>query len=57
MIGARRPDFEVVYRSPGLALSHDAGVEVEATSPREAYARAPEERVERPTYWDELPWA
>ena len=57
MVGARRPDFEVVYPVSELALRHDAGVEVEATSPREAYANAPEERVERPTYWDELPWA
>ena len=57
MVGARRPDFELVYPVSELALRHDAGVEVEATSPREAYAGAPEERVERPTYWDELPWS
>ena len=57
MVGARRPDFEVVYTVSELALRHGAGVAVEATTPREAYAAAPEERVERPAYWDELPWA
>jgi len=57
MVGARRPDFEVVYTVSEAALRHDAGVEVEATTPRDAYANAPEERVERPSYWDELPWA
>jgi uncharacterized cupin superfamily protein len=57
MVGARRADFEVVYPVSELALRHDAGVETEANHPREAYANAPEERVERPSYWDALPWA
>ena len=57
MVGARRPDFEVVCPVSELALRHEAGVEVEATSPNEAYAGAPEEAVERPSYWAELPWA
>jgi uncharacterized cupin superfamily protein len=57
MVGARRPDFEVVYPVSELALRHKAGVEVEATSPRDAYAEAPEEAVERPSYWGDLPWA
>ena len=55
--GARRPDFEVVYTVSELAQRHGAGVGVEATSPRDAYAEAPEEAVERPSYWDKLPWA
>ena len=57
MVGARRPDFEVVYTVSELAQRHGAGVGVEATSPRDAYAEAPEEAVERPSYWDKLPWA
>jgi uncharacterized cupin superfamily protein len=57
MVGARRPDFEVVYPVSELALRHDAGVAVEATSPHDAYAGAPEEAVERAAYWDRLPWS
>jgi uncharacterized cupin superfamily protein len=57
MVGARREDFEVVYPVSELARRHGAGVDVEATSPREAYAGAPEEAFERPSYWDKLPWA
>jgi len=57
MVGARRPDFEVVYPVSELAQRHNAGVSVEATHPRDAYAGAPEEAVERPSYWAELPWA
>ena len=48
---------EVVYPVSELALRHGAGLEVQANNPREAYAGAPDESVERPAYWDELPWA
>jgi uncharacterized cupin superfamily protein len=56
MVGARVPDGQVVYPVSELALRHGAGLEVQANDPGEAYAGAPEERVERPPYWDELPW-
>ena len=56
MTGARRPDGQVVYPVSELALRHRAGLEVQANSPDEAYAGAPEERLERPAYWDALPW-
>jgi uncharacterized cupin superfamily protein len=57
MVGARRAGAELVYPVSGLALRHGAGVETEAKDPRDAYAEASEERVERPPYWAELPWA
>jgi uncharacterized cupin superfamily protein len=57
MVGARHPDAGVVYSFSELALRHGAGLEVETNDPDVAYAGAPEERVERPDYWDDLPWA
>jgi uncharacterized cupin superfamily protein len=57
MAGARRPDFAVHYPVSELALRHKAGVEQAVDDPGEAYAGTPEERFERPAYWDELPWA
>ena len=56
MVGARPHDAQIVYPVSELALRHGAGLEVESTDPGEAYAGAPEERVERPPYWGELPW-
>jgi uncharacterized cupin superfamily protein len=56
MAGARRPDASIVYPVSELALRHDAGLETEATSPDEAYAGVGEERIERPSYWNQLPW-
>jgi hypothetical protein len=46
-----------VYPVSELALRYGAGVEAETTSPKEAYASYPDERVERPECWDDLPWA
>ena len=57
MTGTRRRSRPIFYPVSELALRHDAGVEVETPNPREAYAASPEERVARPSYWDELPWA
>ena len=57
MTGARRPGRPIFYPVSELALRHGAGVEVETPSPREAYASSPEERLERPAVWDQLPWA
>jgi uncharacterized cupin superfamily protein len=47
MVGARRPDDEIVYPVSELALKHGAGVETEADDPREAYADLPPPRHER----------
>jgi uncharacterized cupin superfamily protein len=57
MTGARRPGATLLYPVSELARRHDASVSAETTDPREAYAGLPEERIERPRYWDELPWA
>ena len=57
MTGARSPDWSVVYPVSELARKHGAGVEVEATTPRDAYAPYPEERLEQPALWEECPWA
>lgn len=55
MVGARRPDGEVVYPVSELALKHGAGVETEAHDPRDAYADLPPPRRERPPDQG-LPW-
>jgi uncharacterized cupin superfamily protein len=57
MTGTRRPGRPIVYPVSDLALHHGAGVEKETPSPREAYASYADERLERPPYWDALPWA
>ena len=57
MTGTRRPGRPIVYPVSELARDHGAGVETETPNPREAYASYPEERLERPTSWDQLPWA
>jgi uncharacterized cupin superfamily protein len=57
MAGTRRPGRPIHYPVSDLALRHRAGVEVATSSPPEAYSGYPEERIERPPYWDSLPWA
>ena len=57
MTGNRKPGRPIHYPVSELALRHRAGVEVATTSPPEAYAGYPDERIERPPYWDALPWA
>jgi uncharacterized cupin superfamily protein len=55
MVGARRPDDEIVYPVSELALSHGAGVEREAHDPQDAYADLVPPRHERPPEQG-LPW-
>jgi uncharacterized cupin superfamily protein len=43
-VGGRGGENEIVYPVNEVALRHGAGVEVETTSPREAYASFPEPR-------------
>ncbi|MEX0850311.1 MAG: cupin domain-containing protein [Gaiellaceae bacterium] len=57
MTGTRRPGRPIFYPVSELALRHKAGVQTETPSPKEAYASYPQERVERPAFWDKLPWA
>jgi uncharacterized cupin superfamily protein len=56
MTGARRAGRPIVFPVSELALRYGAGVETETSSAREAYASYADERVERPSYWAELPW-
>jgi uncharacterized cupin superfamily protein len=60
MAGARKgwPDDKgIVYPRAEIALRHGAGVEVETTSPAEAYAPFPAWRPGPPASWAGLPWA
>jgi hypothetical protein len=57
MTGTRKLGRPIFYPVSELALAHNAGVETETPSPPEAYAPYPDERSERPAYWDKLPWA
>jgi uncharacterized cupin superfamily protein len=55
MVGARRPDDDIVYPVSEVALKHGAGVETEAHDPADAYADLPPPHRERlPDYG--LPW-
>lgn len=53
----RVPGHAIHYPVSELALRHGAGVRTATDAPREAYAGLPDERVARPAYWNELPWA
>ena len=57
MAGARRPGRPIHYPVSELALRHRAGATAATSSPREAYASCGDERMERPSCWDALPWA
>lgn len=57
MSGARHPGGTINYPVSETATRHDAGVETETPSPREAYARFPDWSLGRPPAWGELPWA
>ena len=59
MTGAREgwPEKGIVYPRSEVALRHGAGVEVETTSPAEAYAPFPKWKPGPPETWAGLPWA
>ena len=57
MVGAREEEEKLLYPRSDLALHHGAGVEVETTSPEEAYAAFDRPEPGRPEGWDTLPWA
>ena len=54
MSGARTPDREIIYPRSEAALAHGAGVEVETSSPKDAYAPFPNWRPKPPT--EEVPF-
>ena len=56
MMGARGEGKRITYPHSELALRHEAGVEDETDSPREAYAARPHWQPERPGEWWLLPW-
>jgi uncharacterized cupin superfamily protein len=57
MIGARGEGKTLLYPRSEAALARGAGVEVETTSPRDAYSPLPPWRLGRPDAWNALPWA
>jgi uncharacterized cupin superfamily protein len=57
MVGTRKSDGTVFYPDSELARRHGAGVEVETSSPFEAYMGLAKPSAERPPDWAELPWA
>jgi uncharacterized cupin superfamily protein len=57
MAGSREGEWTVRYPVSELASRYGAGAQTESTDPREAYAGFEPSRRERPSYWDQLPWA
>jgi uncharacterized cupin superfamily protein len=56
-VGARPEQERLRYPRSELAARYDASAEAETPDPREAYKRFDRPRMERPEYWDDLPWA
>ena len=58
MVGARSGEWKVRFPVSEFAARHGASAAREVTSPRDAYVGVIEpSRRERPSYWNELPWA
>lgn len=57
MVGARTPDFDIVYPVDETARAHGATAAAETHDPREAYAPYGRPEPGRPAAWDALPWA
>ena len=57
MTGARTPDEKLFYPASELAARHNASAAEATPDPRQAYAPYERPRKERPSYWNELPWA
>jgi uncharacterized cupin superfamily protein len=58
MVGARSENWSVRFPVSELATRFGASADREVTSPRDAYAgRIEPSRRERPSYWNNLPWA
>lgn len=58
MVGTRTPDEQLHYPVSGLAARYGASVEEETTDFDQAsVGRFEPSRPQRPSYWDQLPWA
>ena len=57
MAGARSEDEQIRYPVSELAARYGASVATETSEPDEAYADYEPSRRERPSYWNQLPWA
>ena len=57
MAGSREGEWSVRYPVSELAERYGAGAKVETADPGEAYVGFQPSRRERPSYWDQLPWA
>jgi uncharacterized cupin superfamily protein len=57
MAGARLESEELHYPVSELAARYGASVEEETSDFEQVYVRFEPSRQERPSYWDQLPWA
>ncbi|HVH51951.1 MAG TPA: cupin domain-containing protein [Gaiellaceae bacterium] len=57
MTGARSEDMKLHYPASELAARYGASAKSETSNPDEAYADFEPSRLERPSYWAQLPWA
>jgi uncharacterized cupin superfamily protein len=57
MVGARGPDWNIVYPVSELAARYGASADVETRDPDEAYAGFEPSRRGRPQSWRRFPWA
>jgi uncharacterized cupin superfamily protein len=56
MAGGRSEDWEARYPVSELAARYGASAQEETTDPDQAYVGFEPSRLERPSYWDRLPW-
>src|SRR4249919_2133899 len=57
MVGARLENEQLHYPVSELAARYGASVEEETSDFEQVYVRFEPSRRERPSYWDQLPWA
>ena len=57
MAGARLKEEQLHYPVSELAARYGASVEEETSDFEQVYVRFEPSRQERPSYWDQLPWA
>lgn len=57
MVGARSEDEGLHYPVSELAARYGASAGEETSDPEQAYVDFEQSRLERPSYWDRLPWA
>jgi uncharacterized cupin superfamily protein len=57
MVGARLSEEQLHYPVSEVAARYGASVETDTTDFAQVYPRFAPSRPERPSYWDQLPWA